>query len=193
MRGSVALVGRSGGKVMVRSGHGSVPGRWSSSGTCHSKEPCRSPLRRRRVRRTLALVARPDAGVRRARRCPRRRSPPRRRHGPPSGRHPVPVPARRDRPRRHRHVLRPRLRPRRRHVPVRRAGPCPRRPGRRDDPRPLLRGDDARAAARPAGSASSCCRRSRRPPRSRSSSTAGPPPGPSTASPGRSRPTRSSA
>ena len=56
-------------------------------------------------------------------------------------------PARRDRPRRHRHVLRPRLRPRGRPLPVRGAGPRPRRPGRRDDPRPLLPGDDARADA----------------------------------------------
>ena len=53
-------------------------------------------------------------------------------------------PAGSDGPRLDRHLLRSRLRPRRRDVAVRRARACPRRPGRDDDPRPLLPRHDAR-------------------------------------------------
>ena len=67
-------------------------------------------------------------------------------------------PDRADRPRRDRDVLRPRLRPRRRHVAVRRQGTGARRPGRPDDPRPLLPGHDPRLdPVRDARSASGSC------------------------------------
>ena len=58
---------------------------------------------------------------------------------------PVPAPpATADRPRRHRHVLRPRLRPRRRDVPVRRTRPRARRPGRARRSSPTTTGRDPR-------------------------------------------------
>ena len=70
-------------------------------------------------------------------------------------------------------VLRPRLGPRRRDVAVRRPRPGARRPARCGDPRPLLRGDDARVErsgdARPRPRPR---RRSRPPPPSRRSLTA---------------------
>ena len=62
---------------------------------------------------------------------------------------PTPTPSRPDRPRLDRDVLRPRLRPRRRDVAVRRQGTGPRRPGRRDDPRPLLPRARPSARSRP--------------------------------------------
>ena len=112
----------------------------------------------------------------------------------PTRRRPRPRP-RADRARLDRHLLRPRLRPRRRDVAVRRPRPRPRRPGRGDDPGPLLprrdAGLDPDRDARSGSASLSTGRRRRsqaagrlRPPRRR---------GPSTAWPRRSRPTPSCA
>ena len=91
-----------------------------------------------------------------------------------------------------RDVLRPRLRPRRRAVAVRRPRPRPRRPGRPDDPRPLLRAGprSARRARRRSGPRArpDRLRRDRGEAARRSPAAAGR--GRSTASPGPSRPTR---
>ena len=137
---------------MVPSGHGRAAVRAAILGVLPSLEEthCRPPRpvtpAAARHRASIAIAVRRCACSSRCRaaspacRGPRsaRTRRPRRRRRPPRR------PDRPDGPRRDRHVLRPRLRSRRRDVAVRRARPCARRPGRGDDPGPLLPGRDAR-------------------------------------------------
>ena len=160
---------------MVRSGHGRSPERAVILGSCHSRNhadrrcappPDRSPHAARASSLVVLIASRWSARARQRRRRSGRpgRRPDRRRPTPARDRPgtvstPAPTPPpRTDRPRRHRHVLRPRLRPRRRACPstARVAGRSPARTPRRSSPTTTRARRSARSRPRARSASGSC-------------------------------------